>query len=276
MMRPIIALLSRNLLKFARNKMRLFFTVFMSGLFIFVFSFITKSSAAGLDHPMNYLISGIIIMSVFQTAMNGSMNILEDITSGFMKEIMVAPVGRWQIAMGQVLSSMIVAVLQAMLIVIIGVFMGLRMDLLHSLLMIVLMLLVGLTFSSVGLFLAAITKDSTNFQLLIMIVSFPLSFLSGAYIPTMMIPKILIPIVYLNPLTYTTSAFRYITLHMENLPSSALVKAGVAFDIHGFVIMPWMSTLLVLAMGSVFFMLCVNRFAVADFSRIKTLRHHHH
>lgn len=275
MIRPIIALLSRNLLKFSRDRMRLFFTIFMSGLFLFVFSFIAKSSAAGLDHPMNYLISGIIIMSVFQTAMNGSMNILDDISNGFMKEIMVAPIGRWQIAMGQVLSSMIIAVLQAMLIVIIGVFMGLRMDALHSLLMLALMLLVGLTFSSVGLFLAAITKNSTNFQLLIMIVSFPLSFLSGAYIPTMMIPKILMPIVYLNPLTYTTSAFRYITLHMENLPSSALVKTGVAFDIHGFVIMPWMSTLVVLAMGSVFFLLCVNRFAGADFSNIKALKHHH-
>ena len=91
-MRAIMAILSRNLIKFFRDRMRFVFTLFMSAFFLFVFSFVMKSSAAGLDHPMNYLISGIIIMTVFQTALNNSMSILEDISSGFMKEILVAPI----------------------------------------------------------------------------------------------------------------------------------------------------------------------------------------
>ncbi len=37
----------------------------------------------------------------------------------------------------------------------------------------------------------------------------PLTFVSGAYIPTTIMPGFLLPIVYLNPLTYTTSIFRY-------------------------------------------------------------------
>jgi ABC-2 type transport system permease protein len=275
MIRPITAILLRNLIKLSRDRMRLFFTLFMSGMFLFIFSFITKSAAAGLDHPMNYLISGIIIMTVFQTALNNSMNILEDIASGFMKEILVAPIARWQIAVGQVLSSMVVAVLQGVIIVIAGLFMGLSIDFPHAILMLCLMCLVGLTFSCMGLFLAAMTKDSTNFQLLVSIVAMPLTFLSGAYIPTMVMPKILAPIVYLNPLTYTTAAFRFVSLHMEKTPVAALVKAGVAFDLHGFIVTPVMSAALILVMGAVFFFLCVNRFSAADFSKVKIFRHGH-
>ena len=255
--------------------MKLFMNLFMSGLFLFIFSFIMKSSAPGLDHPMNYLISGIIIMTVFQSALSNSMNILEDISSGFMKEILVAPISRWQIAIGHVLSAMVVSVIQGLIIVIIGLFMGLNIDLVTGIAMVGLMFLVGMTFSALGLYLATLSKESSNFQLLITIISFPLTFLSGAYIPTMALPSILLPIVYLNPLTYTTAAFRYITLHMEGMSTAALINAGVVFDIHGFLITPLLSLLFIAVLCVLFFVLCVNRFNSADFSRVKTFRHGH-
>jgi len=275
MIRPIKAILSRNLLKLRRDRMKLFLNLFMSALFLFIFSFVIKSTGRGLDHPMNYLISGIIIMTVFQSSLSNSMNILEDISSGFMKEILVAPINRWQIAIGHVLSAMVVSVIQGLIIVVIGLFMGLSIDFLHAVAMVGLMFLVGLTFSALGLYLATLTKESSNFQLLITIVSFPLTFLSGAYIPTMALPGILLPLVYLNPLTYTTAAFRFITLHMENMPVADLVKAGVAFNVNGFIITPVMSLMFIVAMCFLFFYLCVNRFNSADFSRVKIFKHSH-
>jgi ABC-2 type transport system permease protein len=273
-MRAINAIVMRNLIKLSRDGMRLFFTIFMAVIFLFIFSFIMKSSIAGLDHPMNYLISGIIIMTVFQTALNNSMGILEDISSGFMKEVLVAPISRWQIAIGQMLSSAIVAVLQGAIIIVIGLFLGLRADAVHFIMMLGLMALVGLTFSSMGLYLAALSKESTAFQLLVTIIAMPLTFLSGAYIPTVVMPRVLLPVVFLNPLTYATSAFRYVALHMEGMSSAALVKAGVAFDIYGFVIMPALGAVLILAIGAVFIILCVNQFTNADLSQVKTFRHH--
>ena len=275
MIRPIIAVLLRNLIKLKRDRMKLFLNLFMSGLLLFIFSFVIKSGAPGLDHPINYLISGIIIMTVFQSALGNSMNILEDISSGFMKEILVAPINRWQIATGHILSAMLVSVIQGLIIVVIGLFMGLNIDLLHGIAMIGLMLLVGLTFSALGLYLATLTKESSNFQLLSMIVTFPLTFLSGAYIPTMALPRILLPLVYVNPLTYTTAAFRFIALHLENKNTADLVKAGVAFDINGFIITPFMGILFIIVMCTVFFSLCVNRFTKADFSRVKIYKHSH-
>lgn len=273
-MRAIKAILLRNLTNFVRDKMRFFFTIFMSVFFLFIFSFVMKSAATGIENPMNYLISGIIIMTIFQASLNNSMGILEDISNGYMKEILVAPITRWQISIGQILSSTILSILQGLIVIIMGLFMGLKVDPLHFAEMTAVMILVGITFSSIGLYMATLARNSTTFQLLISVVAMPLTFLSGAYIPTTVMPAFLRPVVYLNPLTYTTAVFRFIALNMEGLSSAALVKAGVAFDISGFVILPYMGLLMILAIGIVFFTLCVSRFNKADFSRVKSFHGH--
>jgi ABC-2 type transport system permease protein len=274
-MRAIQAVLVRNLLKFFRDRMRFIFTLLMSGFFLFIFSFVMKATVMGLDHPMNYLISGIIIMTVFQTALNNSMSILDDISSGFMKEILVAPIGRWEIAVGHVLSSSVISVLQGIIILCIGFVMGLRINAIHFAILTIIMFFVGITFSSMGLFLAAISKESTTFQILITIVSMPLTFLSGAYIPTMVLPKVVLPVVFLNPLTYTTAIFRFVCLNMEHMSTAELVKTGVAFNLGSFTISPYIGALMVMAIGVVFFVLCVNEFGKADFSRVKVFRRKH-
>ena len=275
MIRPVIAILLRNLIKLKRDKMKVFFNLFMSGIFLFIFSFVIKNTMPGLSNPMNYLISGIIIMTVFQSSLNNSMNILDDISGGFMKEILVAPIARWQIAIGHVLSSMLISVIQGMIIVLAGLFLGLRIDLLQGFAMIGLMCLVGFTFSSLGLYLAALSKDSTNFQLFVMIVTVPLTFLSGAYIPTTVIPKMLMPLVYINPLTYATAAFRSVTLDVGGASTAELVREGIAFNAHGFIITPALSMVIIGIMCAILIFLCVKRLNSSDFSKVKVFKRHH-
>ena len=168
-----------------------------------------------------------------------------------------------------------VALLQGLIIVIVGIFMGLQIDPMHFIQMIGVMILVGIVFSSIGLFLATLAKNSATFQVLGTVIVMPLTFLSGAYIPTTVIPRFLLPLVYLNPLTYTTAIFRYISLRMEDLSAAQLIKAGVAFDIHGFTVMPYFSLIMIVLIGALFLFLCVSRFNKADFSTVKVFRPHH-
>ena len=273
-MRGMIAILNRNLTNFTRDKLRFVFTIFMSVFFLFIFSFVMKPTTTGVEQPLNYLISGIIIMTVFQSALSNSTSIIEDISMGFMKEIIVSPIARWQISIGQVLSATTIAVIQGLLVIIMSLFIGLKIDAIQFIEMCGVMIAVGITFSSIGLYLAALAKNSTTFQVMITAFTMPLTFLSGAYIPTTVMPKLLRPFVYINPLTYTTSIFRYITLKMKSLPTDALVKAGVAFDINGFIIKPYLGLLIILAMGVIFFTLCVIQFNKADFSNVKTFNPH--
>jgi ABC-2 type transport system permease protein len=245
----------------------------MPFLFLFIFSFGMKSAPGGLLQPINYLLSGIIILTVSQTAMNNSMNIIDDIAGGFMKEIIVAPVPRWQISIGQVLSSTVIAVAQGVIITVLGFFMGLKLDALHLAGVVGTMLLVGFTFSSIGLYLATLTKSSAGFQVMISVLVLPLTLLSGALIPVTALPAFLRPLIFFNPLSYTASIFRYISLGMENLTVNELIKQGVAFQLGGFIITPQAALFIIIAMNVLFFALCVQRFNKADFSRVKVFKH---
>ena len=274
-MGAIGAIVTRNLLNFMRDRARLLGSLLMSFFFLFVFSFVMKSSMAGLQQPMNYLIAGIIIMTVFQASLNNSTDILSDISSGFMKEILVAPISRFQISIGQILSSSVISIIQGLIIAVISLFMGLSLDPARFAEMIGIMAVAGVTFGSIGLFLATIARSSAAFQIITAIVVMPFTFLSGAYIPTTIMPSFLLPLIYINPLTYITSIFRFITLKMNGVPQAQLVKEGVAFKIHGFVIMPQLGFLFIILIGLVFLFLCVYKFSKADFSNVKVYKHHH-
>lgn len=213
--------------------------------------------------------------TVFQSSLNNSTDILSDISSGFMKEILVAPIPRWQISIGQVLSSSVIAIAQGIIVIVVSLFMGLQIDSLHFIEMIGIMAVAGLTFGSIGLFLATIARNSSAFQIMTSIVVMPFTFLSGAYIPTTIMPSFLRPLIYINPLTYITSIFRYITLRMESMSAAELVKEGVAYEINGFIITPQIGFLFIILIGLVFFGLCVNKFNKADFSNVKVFKHKH-
>ncbi|WP_425756937.1 ABC transporter permease [Ihubacter sp. rT4E-8] len=269
MMNPITAIVQRNLLNYIRSKGRVLGSLFMSMFMLVMFSFLMKSAMSGLDAPMPYLISGVIIMSVFQVSVNNSSDILSDISSGYMKEVLVAPIARTQISMGHILSGALIATLQGVVTMICGIVLGLRVGILQILLLAVVMLVSAMAFSAIGLFLATVSRNSPAFQTLSSMIMMPLTFVSGAYIPTTIIPGFLLPIVYLNPLTYTTSIFRYVALGAHTQTTEELVRQGIAFDLGGFVITPLIGLVITILIGAFFFVLCVRKFNRADFSTIK-------
>lgn len=268
-MNPITAIVQRNLLNYLRSKGRVLGSLFMSMFMLVMFSFLMKSAMSNLDTPMNYLISGVIIMSVFQVSVNNSSDILSDISSGYMKEVLVAPIARTQISMGHILSGAVIATLQGIVTMICGIVLGLRVNVLQILLLAAVMLVSAMAFSAIGLFLATVSRNSPAFQTISSMIMMPLTFVSGAYIPTTMIPGFLLPVVYLNPLTYTTSIFRYIALGAHTMTAEELVEQGMAFSIGGFVITPLMGLAITILIGAFFFALCVRKFNQADFSTIK-------
>ena len=71
-MNPVTAIIQRNLLNYIRNRGRMIGSMVMSMFMLVMFSFMMKSSMSGFGEPMNYLIAGVIIMTVFQTGINNS------------------------------------------------------------------------------------------------------------------------------------------------------------------------------------------------------------
>jgi ABC-2 type transport system permease protein len=186
-----------------------------------------------------------------------------------MKEVLVSPVKRIQVCAGQLLSAATIATIQGIIIVFIGYFIGLKFNsVLTPIAVIGVMIAVGLVFSGLGLFLAALIKNSQTFQVVQAAIVMPLTFLCGAYIPLSLLPDLLRNFAYLNPMTYTTAFFRTVILEKTSLPAEQLVAEQLAFKIGNFTITPAISMVIVLIFGGVFLMLATYVFSRVDFSRI--------
>lgn len=266
-MNIIVALWFRNIKIFVRNRVQLVFTIIMPFFFLYVFSAIFKGQTS--DNPVNYMLAGIVITTVFQTSLTIATSTIEDIVSGFMKEVLVSPVKRIQIAAGQLLSAATIATIQGIIILIIGYFIGLKFTSIVTPFEVVgVMIIVGLVFSGLGLFLAALVKNSQTFQIVQAAITMPLTFLCGAYIPLSLLPKVLQDFAYLNPMTYATAFFRTIILEKTSLTTDQMIADKLAFKIGNFVITPPISLGIVIVFGFIFLLLATFVFSKVDFSTI--------
>lgn len=266
-MKTISALWFRNIKAFTRDKTRLVFSIIFPFFFIFVFSSIFKND--NIENPVTYMLAGVIIGTVFDFSLRISSSTIDDMASGFMKEVLVSPISRLSVAAGQFLSSASISMIQGLIIFIFGFFIGFRITTPMTIVYIILaMLFVGLVFSGFGLFIATITRNTQTFQVVSMAITMPMTFISGAYIPFSLLPKMLVYVGYFNPMTYAVAFFRAISLEKINLPIDELIKEELAFQIGSVVITPFVSMLILLGFGSIFLILSTLSFVKTDFSKI--------
>lgn len=266
-MNTVFTLWKRGLKAFVRNKTGLIFSLIFPFFFVYVFGAIFKNDF--IDNPIAYMLSGVIITTVFESSLNIASTTVDDMVSGFMKEVLVSPAKRIAVAMGQLLSAATVATLQGIMILIVGLFIGIQFTTWTTpIYILIAMISIGLVFSGVGLFMATKVRNGQTFQIVKTAVTMPLTFLSGAYIPLSMLPGTLRYVAYLNPMTYATAFFRMIVLEKANLTTAELVKEGLAISINGFIITPVMSFAIILIIGVVFLLLSTISFVKTDFSRL--------
>jgi ABC-2 type transport system permease protein len=266
-MNTVFTLWKRGLKAFVRNKTALIFSLIFPFFFVYVFGAIFKNDF--IENPIAYMLSGVVITTVFESALSLASSTVDDMVSGFMKEVLVSPVRRVAVAAGQLLSAATVSTVQGILILVIGLFLGIKFTTwVTPVYVLIAMICIGLVFSGVGLFLATIVKSGQTFQIIKMVVTMPLTFLSGAYIPLSLLPNELRFISYFNPMTYATAFFRMIVLEKSHLSPTELVQEGLAIDINGFIVTPIMSLGIILLIGVLFLMLSTISFVRTDFSRI--------
>ena len=266
-MNTVFALWKRGLKAFVRNKTGLIFSLIFPFFFVYVFGAIFKNDF--IDNPIAYMLSGVIITTVFESALNLASSTVDDMVSGFMKEVLVSPAKRVYVALGQLLSAATVSTLQGILILVIGSFIGIKFTKWSTPFFVLLsMIFIGIVFSGVGLFLATKVRNGQTFQIVKTAVAMPLTFLSGAYIPLTMLPNALRFVAYLNPMTYATAFFRMIVLEKAALSVPDLIKEGLVVEINGFAITPFMTFAVILIIGLAFLLLSTISFVKTDFSRM--------
>jgi len=265
-MRVVKALWIRNLKAFWRNKPALLFNLVLPFFFVFVFSSIFQGAIA-------MMLAGIIIATAFDSGLRVSSNTIDDITGGFMKEVLVSPVPRFTIAVGQFVSSATIGSVQGLLIYIIGlvIFPDIRPDSpLTVLLVIASMAFVGLIFAGFGLLIATKSKNMQTFQAVSMAITMPMTFISGAYIPLSSLPVPLQWVGRFNPMSYAVHFFREIAIDSSDIQMEMILamEQELVFQFWGLNITPTVSVLILMIFGVVFLFLSTLTFTRVDFSKM--------
>lgn len=148
-------------------------------------------------------------MSILFTAIFSGIEIIWDRQFGFLKEVLVAPVTRWQIMIGRTLGGATVAVFQGLIVLILSLFFGFKIETFALIpQMLIFMILIALLFTALGTAIASILTDMQGFQLIMNFLIMPIFFLSGALFPLQGLPKAIQTVVSINPLSYGVDGLR--------------------------------------------------------------------
>ena len=163
----------------------------------------------GQDYTQ-FIIPGIVCFMVTYTSFQSGIQILWDKQFGFLKEILVAPVSRFAVVLGQTLGGATTAFLQGIIIVVISLFIGLHgVTIPGFLIAFGFMALIGIAFTAFGIAMASRMEDPTGYQFITSFIVLPIFGLSGAIFPISSLPAWIAPITLCDPLTYGVEGIRY-------------------------------------------------------------------
>jgi ABC-2 type transport system permease protein len=223
----------REMLRFWRSKSRIIGALATPLFFLVVLGAGFSSSfqlRGGGTFNKSYLAPGLIGMAVLFSSLMGGVSIIWDREFGFLKEILIAPVSRFFVALGKAVGGVTTAMIQGILIMIIAWLIGVEYVSIPGVLAsIVVMFISGIGFIGLGIALASIIDSHEGYQMVMSFLTMPLVLLSGAFFPISNLPEWLLVFVYANPLTYGVEAIRWCLLGNSAIPVSLSIIVLLLF-----------------------------------------------
>lgn len=224
----------REMKRFVRARSRLVGTLVMPlFLYLFLGAGLRGARMPGAGEGSGYqdfLLPGILSMSVLFSSTFAGISVLWDREFGFLKEIMVAPVSRLSIVLGRIAGGVTTSFIQVVVILVVALLLGFHPAAPRVLPALAVVLLTSIAFIALGLVFASNMRDMQGFNLVMSFVIFPLLLLSGALFPLDASATLLRRLSYLDPLTYAVDGLRACLLDHSTFPLllDLGVLAGVA------------------------------------------------
>lgn len=209
---PVLTLWQREIVRFLRQRSRitgalaqpLVFWLLLGGGLNASFR---PAGSEGTSY-VAYFYPGTIALVLLFTAIFATIATVEDRKAGFLQGVLVAPVPRWSIVLGQALGGTTLAVLQGALTLAFAPFIGIPLTFLSVLATIAVMILVGLGLTCLGLVIAWRMDSTQGFHAIMNLILIPIWLLSGAFFPASGAPAPLSWLMAIDPLTYGMAALR--------------------------------------------------------------------
>ena len=228
----LIGLAIREIIKFSKQKGRLFSAIVRPALWLFVFA-AGVGSARGIDpgilnfYPtqnvnyFEYITPGLLGMVLLFSGMQSSLSMVYDREMGVMKILLTVPLPRWYMLLAKLISGTLLSIIQAYCFLIICIpvvnfYTPFLTNYTGWLMAFPFIVLFGLMLGSLGLLLSVYIKQLENFAGTMNFVIFPMFFISSALYPLWrLIDNGAILVYYLanaNPFTYGVEMVRAASL----------------------------------------------------------------
>jgi ABC-2 type transport system permease protein len=209
----VLTLWQREIVRFLRQRSRVVGALVQPVVFWLLLggglsaSFRPPGAPAGTGY-LEYFFPGTIALVLLFTAIFATIAVVEDRRSGFLQGVLVAPVSRRTIVLGQALGATTLAVGQGLIFLALAPLAGVPLTPARVAATTGTMAIVAFGLTNLGLMIAWRMESTQGFHAIMNLILLPIWFLSGAFFPLTDAPAPLRWIMQLDPLTYGLAALR--------------------------------------------------------------------
>ena len=205
-------IMARRALKKMRRNMEQFFDVTIQPLlFTAMFAYLFGGAISGNVHSyLPLLIPGIVAQTVLTTCVSTGVNLREDMEKGVFDRFKAMPMSRIAPLAGPMVADLVRYLIAAGLTFVTGVIIGYRPGggVLGVLGAMLLAIFTGWALAWIFTWIGTIARSARAVQGMSMMILFPLTFLSNAFVPVTSLPGWLAAFVKINPVSHLVSATR--------------------------------------------------------------------
>ncbi|MFD9379490.1 ABC transporter permease [Streptomyces sp. NPDC059999] len=210
-LRAVHALIYRDLLRLSAQPTHTALMLLQPVLYLFILggglAALIPNSSLGVGYQ-TYLFPGMLMMTVQTPAIMVGIRLITDRQSGYLRELLMAPVRRSTLLLGCCAGGTIVSTVQGAVLLALAGAVGLPYDPLLMALLLAGMILTSFTITALSLALAVSLTRPEVFHMLLGLVMMPLLFLSGGFFPLGNLPGWAQTLAAVNPLAYGVDLLR--------------------------------------------------------------------
>ncbi len=234
-MKAVYTIWLRDVLRFMRERSRIVGTLAQPLLYLLIVgtglsaAFRLPQAPEGFSY-LQFMYPGILGMSVLFTSVFSGLSIVWDREFGFLKEVLVAPVPRWSVAVGKALGGSTVAMIQGAVLLLLAPLVGISLTFITILKVFLVLFIIAFSLTSLGITIASRMESMEGFQMIMNFLVMPLFFLSGALFPLKGVAPWMETLMKIDPLTYGVDALRNI-IFANNDQGRLFVNFSLSLDL---------------------------------------------
>jgi len=220
---PAVSLWRRELVRFARDRHRLFGSVGQPLVFWLLLGagFEKSFAPAGIEGGyLEYIYPGTLLLILLFTAIFSTISVIEDRREGFMQAVLVAPISRLGLVMGKVLGGGTLAFLESLVFLVFLAFLDIPISFLSLGLTLAFLAVLGIALTALGFAIAWPMSSTAGFHAVMNLFLLPMWVLSGAFFPAEGASRWLAYVMAINPLSYGMQGLRQ-SLYLEEFGVTA-------------------------------------------------------